>query len=660
MALTPRPFAAAVDPWEVLDRLVEDVSRLARSAPPPTVFWPALLRRAVEGLAAEGGVVWPCRADRPVAEGRFEWGRPAAIGVEPTADSIRLAAAVESVRSRRAAEDSAPRRSIAEGGAPEVGLLVAPVLVDDRPTAVLELTVGRELEPDARETALRLLEELALLAADYQRERQRRELADEAESLRQVDDFALQVHSANDTTTAAYILANEAVRLLPCDRAAVLLVEGAECRAVAVSGADSIDRRAMQVRGLEQLAATVQPSGERLRIAGGERQVPAAAAAALEAYVAASNVRALAVERLGGSGGGPGADSTGVLIVERFGDGPKGAVDNAWNEARLGMLVRHGGLALERAGELDAVPTALRSRRRQAGSRRRWLWPAVAAALLVGPFLIPAPFNLEARGELQPAQRRTVFAPSDGIVQEILVRDGQTVAAGDVLVKLRRPELDVELARVLGEIETARSRLAAIRALRAGPTGDASAVRRGQELTAEEEQLKMTLAGRDDELKLLRLQQAELELRAPLSGRVIAWDLEQTLTGRPVARGARLLEVADVGGAWIVDLQVSERYAGDVAATRGAQADPPAVEFVAAVAPDRHFEGRLVRMAPAVEIDPELGVVVPSVVEAPAAAAEAIDRRPGAVVTARIHCGRRTLGYVWWHDAWRGLQAWWF
>jgi hypothetical protein len=179
-------------------------------------------------------------------------------------------------------------------------------------------------------------------------------------------------------------------------------------------------------------------------------------------------------------------------------------------------------------------------------------------------------------------------------------------------------------------------------------------------LTAEEVQLKETLSGREQELKLLRVQFDELEIRAPLAGRVIAWDLEQTLAGRPIARGARLLEVADIGGAWVVELQVAERFAGDMAAARGPLGSPLVVEFFAAVAPERHFEGRLVRVAPAAEIDPELGVVVPAVVEAPGDAAEAADRRPGAAVTAKIHCGRRTLGYVWWHGAWRGLESLWF
>lgn len=662
MATHPRTFDPAGDAWDVLDRLVEEVDRLARTAPPPAVFWRELLRRIVEGLAAEGGVVWTCDGGgRPMAEGRYEFGRPAAVDGDLTPEAARLAPAAAAARARRAA-DLGPqdqRAADSKNGSPaDGGLLVAPVVVDDRPTAVIELSVGRELEPDTREAVLRLLERLAETAADYQRERQRLALADEAEGLRQVDDFVLRLHSAADATAMAYVLANEAARLLPCDRAAVLYRESGGCRAVAVSGADTVDRRSPQVRGLEQLSAAVVAEGAPLRVEGNVRRVAASATAALDAYLATSNVRAIAVEPLVTTDAALGAE--GVLVVENFAGAARATTEQPWNEARLRMLVRHGAVGLARARELDAVPGAFRRRRTTTGSGRRRWWLGLAVVALVGPFLIPAEFKLEARGVLQPVNRRDVFAPADGIVQEILVRDGQLVAAQDVLVRLRRPELDVELARVLGEIETAQSRLASIRALRTGAPGDAAAVRRGQELTAEEEQLKKTLAGRNDELKLLRVQQTELEIRAPLAGRVIAWDLEQTLAGRPVARGARLLEVADVTGAWIVDLRVAERHAGDLAEARGPQGKPLDVELIAAVAPDRRFEGRLVRVAPAAEIDPDEGVVVPAVVEASSDAADATDRRPGAVVTAKIRCGRRSLGYVWWHEAWRGLRSLWF
>jgi hypothetical protein len=31
--------------------------------------------------------------------------------------------------------------------------------------------------------------------------------------------------------------------------------------------------------------------------------------------------------------------------------------------------------------------------------------------------------------------------------------------------------------------------------------------------------------------------------------------------------------------------------------------------------------------------------------------------RPGATVTAKIHCGRRSLGYVWLHELWETIQS---
>src|SRR5687768_16821418 len=130
MAPHSRPFDPAVDAWEVLDRLIDDVDRRARAAPPPTLFWPELLRRAVDGLAAEGGVVWLCPAGRPVAAGRYEWGRPPAIADNMSPDAARLSAAAAAAETRRAGDAGSASPAEDAGGYPPGagGLLVAPVV----------------------------------------------------------------------------------------------------------------------------------------------------------------------------------------------------------------------------------------------------------------------------------------------------------------------------------------------------------------------------------------------------------------------------------------------------------------------------------------------------------------------------------------------------
>ena len=85
--------------------------------------------------------------------------------------------------------------------------------------------------------------------------------------------------------------------------------------------------------------------------------------------------------------------------------------------------------------------------------------------------LVPADFNIEAPGTLQPVVRRDVFAPRSGLVDEVLVAHGAEVDAGQPLVRLRDPALDLELKRVDGELETAQRQLDAVRATRTNRAG---------------------------------------------------------------------------------------------------------------------------------------------------------------------------------------------
>jgi multidrug resistance efflux pump len=235
------------------------------------------------------------------------------------------------------------------------------------------------------------------------------------------------------------------------------------------------------------------------------------------------------------------------------------------------------------------------------------------------------------------------------------------VKAEDVLVVLRRPELNVELNRVAGELQVAERRLAALRAARTfeNPT-DANAQIRAQERTAEEEQLKESVRALNDEQRLLLDQVNDLTIRAPIAGTVTTWDVRQVLAGRPVARGQALLNLADVGGPWCVEVLIPERYVGDVTGARRGQTEPLEVEFVAATDPAKKYRGRVLHVAESTEIDPELGVVVEATVAVDRTAIDPVQLRPGAVVTARIRCGDSSLGSVWTRDLRRYLKSWWW
>jgi hypothetical protein len=83
------------------------------------------------------------------------------------------------------------------------------------------------------------------------------------------------------------------------------------------------------------------------------------------------------------------------------------------------------------------------------------------------------------------------------------------------------------------------------------------------------------------------------------------------------------------------------------------------VSFAPASDPAVSYQGRVSEVAMSTEVDQASGPTVLVTV--------AFDRgqvtglRPGATVLAKIHCGRRALGYVWLHDLFEFVQShWWW
>jgi len=270
---------------------------------------------------------------------------------------------------------------------------------------------------------------------------------------------------------------------------------------------------------------------------------------------------------------------------------------------------------------------------------------AVGLALL----LVPADFDIQARGELQPRLRRDIFAPDDGVVSEVQAVEGREVRAGDVLVTLRKPQLEFELHRVLGDAQTARKRLAAVQAARLGPErGKSDAVERYNQLTAEEEELKELLASLAQQEQILRGQQSELVVTSPIAGQVLTWNALELLEARPVQRGQVLLAVGDLAGPWQLELRLSDDHAGYVLAAQQAAGKNLDVDFLLATDPGRAYHGRIERTALATETDEVYGSHLLLTVGIDAQAVPRL--RPGATVIGKIHCGRRSLGFVWFHD----------
>lgn len=669
---SPLEHAGTADTWDALDHLVDELVTWSRSSAPPQTFYRETLRRVVEGLAAKAASIWEAEQNGAALRCRIT-----ADSHSDATDSDRLrllAPAVDWSLTHCEALALAPNAG-SEGPSPPPNrsdslLLVQPFVVDDVPLGVFVVEQRPNVEPDARRGALRLLATVAELAADYHRNRQRALFQRRAAEVADLEALLAAIYGDIDVGAIAYAAAHEGRRWCDMDRVAVLSFARSSACVLAVAGVESVDRRAESVRKLEQLAKLVAEQGRPLRFPVDIASPPAPQVAqALADYVEVAEPRSLEIALLERSAEAEASPPVGLLVVERFGPAAADSSDSAAFSERLEMLRRHTGIALANALEIERIPlqrfwrSVARNSRFISRRLSKAAFACVIVSLLIGAtFLIPARLMVEASGTLQPRERREIYAPLDGIVEEILVRHGDLVTAEMPLLRLRKPELDLEQARVLGELQTAERRLAALRANRtSGAAGDAAERRRRQELAAEEEQLKLAVAGSQEQLALLQKQQADLLVRSPISGRVTTWDPERQLAGRPVARGDSLLHVADESEAWTLELAVPQRGYDDVARAFRDGTAPPVVEFVVATRPEQTHVGKLVRLANAAETSTDSGTRIAGVAEFDRNDVDDEIRRPGASVSAKIDCGASSLGTVSTRDVIYYLRTnWWF
>jgi multidrug efflux pump subunit AcrA (membrane-fusion protein) len=355
----------------------------------------------------------------------------------------------------------------------------------------------------------------------------------------------------------------------------------------------------------------------------------------------------------------------GALVVEQFQSG----FDSALRQ-QTAVICEQGSTALSNALEVEQLPLA--GLMRKVAATRWWLTLqglprtllAAGLLLLMGLLLtfVPAELRITARGELQPEERRDVFAPLDGVMDQIAVQHGKRVTAGEVLAVLRSPDLELQQRRVEGETQTARKRLEALGAGRVGKRFTTNEeLQEYQRMTAEEAEIKAELAGLGEQEKILSQQQADLTVKSPLAGEVLTWDVANLLQARPVGRGQTLLVVANVAGPWVLELQLPDEQAGHVlAAYQQAQQQqrPVEVEYMLATQPGEKYGGQIKAVSLSTEMDREQR---PSVKVSIALNDQRHpELRPGATATAQIACGQRALGYVWLHDLIDTVRTWLF
>jgi multidrug resistance efflux pump len=263
---------------------------------------------------------------------------------------------------------------------------------------------------------------------------------------------------------------------------------------------------------------------------------------------------------------------------------------------------------------------------------------------------VPTDFTLEGNGNLRPKIRQYIFAPLDGEVRGIPVKDDSDVKAGDLLVELQSDDLEKEINSVQGQLFQARADLeATIREL----DRDARLTEADKhQKYSHRNQLDQQIISAREELNLLLKKQKKLEVRSPIDGQVVEWKLHEKLMGRPVSRGQNLMEVADPRGDWELEVRIPEARMGYIAEAMSESTDKLKVDFILATHPADPLEGWVEEIEPSAEVRGDDGnsVLMKVSFDQQSLRATFPDPKIGAGVIAKVHCGRRSIAFVWLHD----------
>jgi|GEM_PF-925783 len=531
--------------------------------------------------------------------------------------------------------------------------LLVPIRQAGFSVGVLETTHrlfdGDQVPADAVQFFVMLCE----IAADFLAQLELQQLRQSKLVWQQWDQFSQQLCQSPELDFVSAVITNDGRPLADSDRICVLIRRGSSLRLNSVSGVEHIDPRSSASRAIESAANLTARSGKAIWIESAQGSLPETdteGREGLERYLSASGATAVGIIPIvEHSTGHEPARPVAAILFDKFEPTDDAAGWRSRCEAVANRVAPVLQAAVERS-EIPWFPLWQRTRRMTAAMRS----PAfvamtfVIAGIIAALALIPAPFKISAAGELWPGTRREVFASSSGIIEEILVAHGDVVNAGQPLVVISDPELEIDTRRILGEIATTGERLKGVQTARLTDSTGIDGISRARQLTADEEELKERLRTLEQQKELISKRKDALTLRSPIQGTILTWDVSQHLAARPVERGQSLLTIGETSGSWIIEAQVAEKDAGHIFRTRKGVVNELDVDFNLVSEPGQTFRGQVREVSLSSELDEALRSYVRVVVAIDSNQVKPL--RPGAAVSTKIRCGSKPIGYVWLRD----------
>ena len=490
----------------------------------------------------------------------------------------------------------------------------------------------------------------------------------------QLERFVQLIHQKLDVNDTIYAIANEGRRLIECDRVSVATMQGNRCVVKSVSGLDAIERRSDQVKTLGRLATAVVRSKKPLWYEGDSKQLAPKIERRVHEHVEKSHARMTAVIPLLKTQPTPmdedpfarakpsGTEKpVGALIIEQLND----AVASTTLRERTEVVATHAQTAL--SNSIDHHSIFLMPLWKSIGTLtrqfqgRRLVRSATIAILLAASIaflcLYPYPFSLGSRGSLVPQRQHEIYAQLDGILTDIKVSNtGDTLVEKDqLLATMASSTLELKIGNIEGQIEQAKNEL------RIAETGKTAGEDEDEKAAYafQFERAKQKLINLQSELAVQLKDRELLEVRAPMAGQVVNWQVRQNLLRRPVRFGQHLMTVVPPDTEWLIELEMPERRLAHLSRAMEKSDQPLKVTFALLSWPGKEFEGELISVDQKLDVYSDEGNAALVRVRFQNDEIQQELLRSGTRVTGKVHCGTRSIGYAIFYELIETVQSKW-
>lgn len=457
-----------------------------------------------------------------------------------------------------------------------------------------------------------------------------------ARDLHALLDFSHQVAGTFDLDRIYLSIVNLGGEAIPYERCVLGVWTEERLQIAAISGEQTVDRRAAAVKALEAFLAWVGERGEDVRVPDVADPADETATRLRDRfgeYLEQNAVRGLLTLAIRDAEG-----RLGILLFE-FAE-PRAFTE--WHQEAAGLLAASATLALRNAQLYAGVPFISfleplgRKRRELARLPRATLvkYAASAAVVLLALTLIRLPVRVAAReASVRAVLQRPVRAQVGGVIDRVAVDEGATVAPGDPVVFLRSEDRERDLLTAEGDLAIARRE-----ALAAESDNDVL----GASLA------RVRAAGASQTLDVLHRQEEWSTVRAATGGIILTPRMNERLGSR-VGVGEPVAWVGDP--AWMeAELEIDQADIGLIDLD-------DRVRLRVEAYPGVTYEGRVAAVAPGVDtLAASSTFTVRAVLDNSAGLL-----RPGMDARAKVLTDSRPLWVVLFRRPWRAARMglWW-